>query len=271
MNSRPQSHRHFFIVGAQRSGTTYLYQILDEHPEIEMNQPSFPEPKFFLAPGSELKQTEYLQRFYSTKEIVLRGEKSTSYIESEDAARRISQAFPDATLIFILRDPIERAVSNYWLSVQYGVETLPIDEALLADLDTTERPYEGPLSVSPFRYLKRGRYNEFLELYLQYFKRDQLKLLVFENFVGNRKAVSDLYQDLGVSNDFCPKSLNEQINANLPSDQKMKPQTLNTIADYFAKSNLLLANEFNLDLSSWKGSTAQGTRVPTAERKLATP
>ena len=40
--------RHFFIAGAQRSGTTYLYRLLDEHPEIEMAKPERPEPKFFL-------------------------------------------------------------------------------------------------------------------------------------------------------------------------------------------------------------------------------
>jgi hypothetical protein len=81
---------HFFIIGAQRTGTTYLYHLLAEHPEIEMAQPLKPEPKYFLidslfAQGLETYQTRY---FSGKSGVWLRGEKSTSYIESEKAAER---------------------------------------------------------------------------------------------------------------------------------------------------------------------------------------
>lgn len=204
-------NRHFFIVGAQRSGSTYLYELLSEHPEIEMNQPSVPEPKFFLAEGSEFRKNEYLQRFFPDCQTPIRGEKSTSYLEVKDAARRISIAFPDATIVVILRNPIERAISNYWFSVQNKFETLSIDQALLADL-AQERQYKGNLSVSPYRYLKRGRYIEYLEVYAHFFALKQLQILVFEDFVNNRLAVSNLYQALGVRGDFHPPSLSSVVN-----------------------------------------------------------
>ncbi len=84
---------HFFIVGAQRSGTTYLYRTLDEHPEIEMAKPVRPEPKFFLQGDlSAYTHDDYLGLFFGNKAgAKLRGEKSTSYIESEHAARQISR------------------------------------------------------------------------------------------------------------------------------------------------------------------------------------
>jgi hypothetical protein len=91
-------YQHFFLVGAQRSGTIYLYHVLNEHPDIEMAVPIKPEPKFFLAPNSmELGVEHYEATFFKGKPgASIRGEKSTSYIESEAAAGRIAAAFPDS-------------------------------------------------------------------------------------------------------------------------------------------------------------------------------
>ena len=95
---------HFFIAGAQRSGTTYLYYVLAEHPDIEMAQPVRPEPKFFLTDALfERGLAYYHEQFFPGKPGArLRGEKSTSYMESEKAAQRISRSFPDARIVFML-------------------------------------------------------------------------------------------------------------------------------------------------------------------------
>src|SRR6266576_1930600 len=106
-------HDHFVIVGAQRCGTTYLYRLLDEHPEIEMAKPLWPEPKFFLDDERyPLGLPYYESQFFSEPETRVRGEKSTSYIESETAAQRIKATLPEAAVLVVLRDPVLRAISN---------------------------------------------------------------------------------------------------------------------------------------------------------------
>jgi hypothetical protein len=112
----------FFIVGAQRSGTTYLYNILDEHPEICMAQPVKPEPKYFLNKKLlDINIDEYYKMYYyENKKIKIYGEKSTSYYENEEVAKSIALTFPLTKIIFILANPVDRAISNYKFSVQNG-------------------------------------------------------------------------------------------------------------------------------------------------------
>ena len=91
-----------FIVGAQRSGTSYLYKILDSHPSVELAKPIKPEPKFFLKKKLfALGKEYYLSRYFDTNnnKNVYFGEKSTSYIERPEAAKRIYNFFPDAKVI----------------------------------------------------------------------------------------------------------------------------------------------------------------------------
>src|SRR5680860_30087 len=106
-----------FIVGAQRSGTTFLFQQLNQHPEVCMAKPVRPEPKFFIREELYNKGLEfYRSTYYAEAGNKVCIEKSTSYIEYELAAQRISQAFHHAKIIFILRNPVERAISNYRFS-----------------------------------------------------------------------------------------------------------------------------------------------------------
>ncbi len=206
---------HFFIVGAQRSGTTYLYQILDEHPEIEMAKPVRPEPKFFLRPDlHSLTRDDYLRRFFDPAAPGrLRGEKSTSYIESEYAARHIAAWFPDAKIIFLLRDPIARALSNYHFSRKNGFETLPLEQAITTEGERRDQYDRAKVSTSPYAYLQRGRYIEYMQLYARYFDPQNLLILIHEEVMGQAAAISDLYARLGVDAAFSPPSLHQHINS----------------------------------------------------------
>src|SRR5262245_47433435 len=152
------SANHFFIVGAQRCGTTYLCHLMDEHPAIEMAKPFRPEPKYFLRDVSlQDDLTRYESTFFGRKPGArLRGEKSTSYMESRAAAERLAAWFPQAKIVFVLRDPIDRAMSHYWFSVQNGLETLPMAEAFRREEERRDNFDPARLSVSPFAYLSRG-------------------------------------------------------------------------------------------------------------------
>ena len=114
----------FVIAGAPRSGTTWLTSALDRHPDIWLAKPRRPEPKFFLVDELyELGIEEYSRRWFADAPSSYKaGEKSTNYLESPTAARRMAAHLPDVRLLFVLRDPVERAISNYRWSVSNDME-----------------------------------------------------------------------------------------------------------------------------------------------------
>ncbi len=105
----------FIIGGAPRSGTTWLYELLDRHPDVHMAKPVKPEPKFFLRDDEYGKGLEYYANrwFADVEDGKIAGEKSTDYLESPSAAARIARDLPHVKLIFVLREPVARAYSNY--------------------------------------------------------------------------------------------------------------------------------------------------------------
>jgi hypothetical protein len=243
---------HFFIVGAQRSGTTYLYHVLNEHPEIEMAAPLRPEPKCFLS-DTPISRDAYETAYFSGKAGAwLRGEKGTSYIESEAAAQRIAAMFPGAVIIVALRNPIERAVSNYRFSVDNGIEAEPLEVAFLHEAARRDQYDKTRFSVSPFAYLRRGCYIDYITLYERHFPREQIEILFFEDFTANLAAVQRLYARLGVAPEFVPPSANRQVNASQKqADQALSPDLRRYLSDYFAGPNARLAEQLAVDLTQW--------------------
>lgn len=210
---------HLFIIGAQRSGSTYLYHMLDEHPEITMSRPVRPEPKFFLNEQLYAKGRAYYEGAYfsgHSKESRYFGEKSTSYIESVDVANRIRQFYPNARILMILRDPVIRAYSNYRFSVAHQLDDLTFEDALKAEpVRLAETSFS--TSVNPYAYCKRGHYIDYIEAYLKVFDRSQIEILIFEEFVCKLESVQRLYRWLGIDDQFKPESLGKIYN---PAVQK---------------------------------------------------
>ena len=250
---------HFFVVGAQRSGTTYLYRILDEHPEIVMARPVRPEPKFFFDDSLYERGLDWYesQFFPADGGRRLRGEKSVGYLESEVAADRIATSFPDAPIVAILRNPVDRAVSNYGFSVENGLETLPIEAALTGDEETRAGRHgewfvvaDQRIAASPFAYRRRGRYVEDLRRYARRF--DRLHVIVFEDTVGSQEAAARLYRFLGVDPDFSPTGLEAVVNPGSVHTEPPPGGLRRELEEYFAPFNRVLAAEFSLDLSAWE-------------------
>ena len=207
--------KHLFIVGAQRSGSTYLYSLLDAHPQVVMAKPVRPEPKFFLqddlfAKGKRFYEATYFASSSGTTRWF--GEKSTSYIESPKAARRIAQFYPEAQILFILRDPVQRAWSNYRFSVEHGIEELEFGAALAAESDRLAHPTFST-SVNPYAYRQRGYYVDYIDDYLDAFPSKQLTILIFEEIVGNMAQIQALYRSMGIDSGFVPACFAEVINA----------------------------------------------------------
>jgi len=241
--------KYFFIVGAQRSGTTYLYQLLNEHPQIEMANPVFPEPKFFLVDSLYKKGLNYYFKHYfkGKPNALLRGEKSTSYIESKKVARRLAGNFPDAKIVILLRNPIERAVSNYNFSYQHGLEKYSIKEAF-TQKELLSRPFDKQkISVSPFNYLQRGRYLNYILMYSKYFSPKKIKILILEKFQGSLNHLSTLYNFLSVETNFIAPSLHKKINESQKSTNVSR-KLRQYLESYYKVPNEKLEKYLKLDL-----------------------
>ncbi|MGA7304150.1 MAG: sulfotransferase [Rhodothermales bacterium] len=246
----------FFIVGAQRSATTWLYKMLDQHPQVEMAKPMRPEPKFFLRDELFARGIGYYeQTYYAGKEGMVRGEKSTSYIESRVAAERIARCFPDARIIFFLRDPIRRAISNYRFSHQLGFETASMEEAFCNEEQRREDYDKSKVSASPYAYLSRGEYIRYLRMYEEYFSADQLHVFVSENVVGCAEGLRTVYGALGVNRVFNPAGIESAVNQSSGDEPvTMSKHLREMLQARFAESNAALAARYGLDLSRWSAS-----------------
>ena len=181
----PRQGPTFIIAGAPRSGTTWLYELLDRHPDVFMAKPPRPEPKFFLV--DEL-YTRGIAHYYETwftgaGEYAAAGEKSTNYLESATAAQRIHAHLPAVKLVFILREPAHRAYSNWLWSSMNGMETEDFERALARE-DERERTVDPRLRYArPHAYFSRGLYATLLRPYLELFPRDQVLCLKFDDVV----------------------------------------------------------------------------------------
>jgi Sulfotransferase domain len=253
-----------FIVGAQRCGTTYLYHLLDRHPEIEMARPVRPEPKFFLDEARYARGLAQYDAAYFTGKpgARLRGEKGTSYLESELAADRIAAAFPEARIVVLVRDPVARAISHWRFSVENGVETLPLEEALRREAERRDTYDRARFSVSPFAYLKRGRYVDDIAVWERRFPRPRIRVLVSEHFLGSAEAVRDLFVWLGVGPGFRPEELDRAVNvSDAPHglSAALPPSVAAELAAHFRETNRRLAERYGLDLTPWQGEHAVGS------------
>jgi len=238
----------FFIVGAQRSGTTWLYQMLQQHPQICMAQPIRPEPKYFLDQLQNCNHADYCSRYFNNlnDNILACGEKSTSYIESEFAAQNIARVFPHAKIIMLLRDPVQRAISNFQFSVDNGIETRSLSEAIFK---TKAAPtLSATISTDPFDYLGRGIYQRYLAMYQQYFASTNILLLCNELIVNDLSYLRQTYHFLGVGLDFTPDNFNQVENRS--HNNTVPPQdVLDYLSQYYRQTRLAMQPYF--DSSCW--------------------
>lgn len=248
--------RHLFIIGAQRSGTTYLYKVLDAHPEVCMAKPVKPEPKYFMDPANAVAGYEaYFKKYFSDAgDVSWLGEKSTSYIECEEAALAIRQTVPGAMILVMLRDPMERAISHYCFTRDHGLEPYDIEQAILEEPSRVDSWHFAGTSVTPYAYTERGKYVQYLERWERLFGKDRLILLVAEQFIGNQVAISSLYERLGIDWQFVPPSLTERVNAGSAgrAQCKLSGGFRVSLHEMFRPWNRELEKRYGLDLSCWE-------------------
>jgi hypothetical protein len=194
----------FVIIGAQRSGTTSLFKYLSAHPDI---YPAvFKEVHFFdrfFNRGVSWYRSFFplaLQHRYVThvqERAFLTGEATPYYLFHPHAAERMAGLLPHVKLIVILRNPVDRAYSQYYHEVKRGLESVSFDEALHRErkiLNIEQETLEAdPAYHSALHqnhaYLARGRYVEQLQVWRRHFPREQLLVLQSEAFYSDPTAV----------------------------------------------------------------------------------
>jgi hypothetical protein len=185
---------NLFLVGVGKGGTSSLWAYLDQHPDVFMS--AVKEPHYFsdaitpLSPA--VKDTSaYLALFAAGSDHRIRGEASVSYFWDAASAPRIRTTCPDAKILVILRDPVERAHSHYWDAVRFGVETRSFADAVREELDGSRRPGLEP-------YVRRSIYAEPLARYAEHFPA-AVHVVFFEELVHDRVAtLRDVFAFLGV-------------------------------------------------------------------------
>lgn len=172
----------FIIGGAPRSGTTSLAQALDQHPEIVMAKPLIPEPKVFFRPAlpGPNPYLAYYSEFFREDETRLRGEKTSNYFENEDAFRRLSKTFSRMRFLFIVREPVDRAYSNYLWSRRNGLENLSFEQAVAEEGQRISPLPAENTHARPYDYLTRGNYGTFARRFIEAFGRDNVGFFLYE-------------------------------------------------------------------------------------------
>jgi hypothetical protein len=146
---------------------------------------------------------------------------------------------------------VDRAVSNYWFSVNNGLEQLPMDAAFKGESERLENYDHARVSVSPYAYLRRGRYLDYLRIYERHFPAAQINVILHERLIGSPDTVQELYQFLGADTEFVPSTLNQTFNAS-EGRTELSPDLEGYLVDYYARPNAELARHLGLTLKEWR-------------------
>ncbi len=261
---------NFFIVGANKAGTTSLYYYCSQHPEIFMAKAK--EPMFFTANTPPREQEninkadkfdlyyqyftlqEYLGLFETATEPI-RGESSTIYLSHPDAAVWIRKISPDSKIVAILRNPIERAISDFEFQTKVNqTEKRTLSQAMNDSLNKRIDPSHqdlvfGNLSKSPGRYVNLGLYSSQIKRYKQYFPEKQLFIADYEEYnTDTINFVKKIYSFLEVS-DFTPNA--NRLNTSGKSKPEVEKDLMSKMKDFFRDDIKQLQSLVSFDVMKW--------------------
>lgn len=203
----------FLIVGAQKAGTTSLYNVLKQHPAV---LPARKKEIHYFSQFYRKGLPWYLEHFPLREDHQLSGEASPFYLFHPQSARRIAETYPDIKIIILLRDPVERAISHYHQQYRRGHEKLSMLEAFQHEPKRITKGWEKLLrdeqtSASKLQqcsYLKRGEYLAQLLRYEMHFPASQIYLMESRDFFDETlPCLRRLYEFLQIDLDFVPQDL----------------------------------------------------------------
>lgn len=236
---------NFLIIGAAKAGTTSLYDWLNQHPQIYMTPTK--ETNFFAFEGEEISYPKgsisegyldgfktsfesYMEQFQGVTNEIAIGEASPSYLYHTKAAARIKYYCPDVKLIAILRDPVERAYSQFLHHAREGFENCSDFSAALREEDNRilNKWWWG------YFYVDGGFYYTQLQRYFEKFDSSKIKVYLYEDLRSNRyDLIKDIFQFLEVDDNFIPDTSTKYNVTGVPKNKFLhellsKPNLLKT-------------------------------------------
>ncbi len=222
---------NLIIIGAQKSGTTSLHYYLGLHPQISMSREK--ELEFFMENRNWHKGIEWYKSHFTTRAKVY-GESSpnyTAYPAWDGVPEKMHSVIPDTKLIYILRDPIDRMVSQYVQYLSVGLDNRAVEIAFR------------PLDNDNY-YVRRSRYFMQLQQYLKYFPSSNILIITAEDLLNERrKTLEKAFAFLNVDEAFySPKFLNIKHG----SGGRRRKNRIGLLLKQFAESNI--AKIFSTDM-----------------------
>lgn len=186
----------FIGIGTIKSGTSWIYQCLKEHPQICASIEK--EIYFFCRQSKYEKGLNYYQSYFShCPNKMIKGEFTTNYLSNKKSSFLIKKHFPKVKLIACLRNPIQRVYSNYYYDKVRGKRS---------------GSFEKYLKETP-EYIQNGLYYTHLQEYLKLFPRENILILIYEDISKNPlQFIQGIYKFLEVNSNFNPPSLNQRVN-----------------------------------------------------------
>lgn len=209
----------FIGIGVQKSASTWVYRVLEDHPEVTVSQPK--ELDFFsnnFDKGIEWYHSHFDKKVSYSKKNEIFGEISPSYFEHEMAASRAYEYNNRMKIVVTLRDPYERAYSNHLHLIRLG-------KYLGQNMS-----FEEGLTLNKL-YLERSRYFKHLSHWLSSFKRENVLILLQEDIqVDPNQAAIELYRFLNIDCQHESSFLNRRANVSYTVKNPMIESFIKTIS-----------------------------------------
>lgn len=247
----------FVIIGGKKCGTTFLYHLLSRHPHVAPATEK--EVHYFdtrFDRGDDWYRSHFPAPVHKEGRKVVTGEASPFYLYHPHAARRAAATVPRAKLIALLRDPVDRAYSDYHHKARRGHEPLTFEQAIEAEEDRLRGEKEKILADEGYRgrnfrafsYLSRSIYVDQLKAWREFFDADQMLILksedMFEDTPATLKRVAD-FLDLPTWETDVPTTPETRNEGGYSAP--ISPSTRERLRDYFEPHNQRLYEYLGTD------------------------
>ncbi|QLE44444.1 sulfotransferase family protein [Nostoc sp. C052] len=238
INSPKNDDVSFLIIGMGKAGTSSLYYYLCQHPQF---LPATDKELHFFNKNFDLGLDWYLAHFppLPAEGGFLTGEATPWYLGSYEVEKKVFQLFPQIKLIAILRNPVDRAISQYYMSLKFMKEHRSLEVAMTSEVEILKDIADPTQVIEKYwqtekGYLWFGLYVYFLEKWMTVFPREQFLILRSEDLYNQTdKTMKQIYNFLEIT-DY---SLSEYPKVNSGSYSKTNNELRKKLSDFFKPHN----------------------------------
>src|SRR3989344_913433 len=221
----------FIGIGAGRSGTTWILEALGEHPHIWL--PKEQKLNYFSNPRSNGGPSEYekrgmwgyLDEFKNAPVDKIKGEFSSHYMPDEKVAEIIKKHFPKIKIWAVLRNPVERAFSDYIRGREFHLkEKVDFETAFFAKKNELYKNGDG--------YRQRGFYHKQLKKYFELFPKKNINIILYDDLKkNNQRVIRELYRFLSVDASFVPSIIGKKVSPRVGTKFKTIKKIISSLAN----------------------------------------